>query len=88
MMTQWREKVARAMIAADSGPEGSKLFEIHWEEFADGYRKGADAAIAELLPLVKAELAKVAAGEMRKQGHDIDPPSVIAAIEAWEPQHD
>ena len=44
-----REKVARAMAAADGGPEGSTLFEIHMREFGDGYRNGADAAIAVVL---------------------------------------
>ncbi len=39
------EKVARAMVAADSGPEGSTLFAIHLREFGDGYRSAARAAI-------------------------------------------
>jgi hypothetical protein len=40
-----REKIARAMAAKDSGPEGSALFDIHWQEFQDGYLAGADAAL-------------------------------------------
>lgn len=39
------ERVARAMVAADSGPEGSTLFDIHWEEFGEGYMAGARVAI-------------------------------------------
>lgn len=39
------ERVARAMVVADSGPEGSTLFDIHWEEFGEGYMAGARAAI-------------------------------------------
>lgn len=41
-----REAVARAMVAKDSGPDGSTLFEVHWREFGEGYLSGADAAIA------------------------------------------
>jgi hypothetical protein len=51
-----RERVARAMIAKDSGPEGSLLFKFHWQEFAEGYLTSADAAIA----IVLEEAAKVA----------------------------
>lgn len=39
------ERVARAMAAKDSGPEGSALFDIHWREFAHGYTTSAVAAI-------------------------------------------
>lgn len=28
----------RAAVVADSGPENSILFDIHWNEFADSYR--------------------------------------------------
>ena len=41
-----REAVARAMVAKDSGPEGSMLFDLHWREFGEGYLASADAAIA------------------------------------------
>lgn len=62
-----REKVARAMAAGDSGPEGSTLFEIHMREFGDGYRKGADAVIAVVLD----EAAKVA--ETCRKGGPLKP---------------
>ena len=39
------EKVAKAMAAAESGPEGSALFSIHWDEFGDGYLDSARVAI-------------------------------------------
>lgn len=39
------EKVARAMAARDSGPEGSSLFKTHWGEFGDGYKESARTAI-------------------------------------------
>lgn len=39
------ERVARQMAAADSGPEGSEIFNIHWSEFDENYRNGARAAI-------------------------------------------
>lgn len=39
------EKMARAMVAEDSGPEGSALFDIHWREFGEGYMVSARAAI-------------------------------------------
>jgi len=51
-----RERVAKAMAAKDSGPEGSLLFKLHWQEFAEGYLTSADAAIA----IVLEEAAKVA----------------------------
>jgi hypothetical protein len=44
-----RERVAKAMVAKDSGPEGSLLFKLHWQEFAEGYLTSADAAIAIVL---------------------------------------
>jgi hypothetical protein len=37
------------MVAKDSGPEGSLLFKLHWQEFAEGYLTSADAAIAIVL---------------------------------------
>lgn len=43
------ERLARAMAAADSGPQGSGLFEIHWGEFQGGYRESAETALAELI---------------------------------------
>ncbi len=51
-----RERVAKAMVAKDSGPEGSLLFKLHWREFAEGYLTSADAAIA----IVLEEAAEVA----------------------------
>lgn len=39
------DRVARAMLAQDSGPEGSSLFDIHWNEFGEGYMQSARAAI-------------------------------------------
>lgn len=39
------EKVAKAMAAAESGPEGSSLFSVHWDEFGDGYMDSARIAI-------------------------------------------
>lgn len=44
-MTGMIERVALAMAAKDSGPEGSKLFGIHWDGFRDGYMSSALAAI-------------------------------------------
>lgn len=44
-MSDMVERVARAMIAVDSGPEGSAIFAMHLDEFGDGYRKTARAAI-------------------------------------------
>lgn len=44
-----REKMARAMAVADSGPEGSALFDIHWQEFGDGYLSGVDASLTALM---------------------------------------
>lgn len=40
------EKVAREAVARDSGPQGSKLFEIHWAEFGAAYIVGARADIS------------------------------------------
>ena len=54
------EKMARAMAAKDSGPEGSVLFEIHWREFGEGYLSGAVAALAVARPVIREECAKVA----------------------------
>jgi len=43
------EAGVRAAIALDSGPEGSKLFEIHYAEFAEGYRASIRAACLAML---------------------------------------
>lgn len=94
-MREWRERVARAMWAASGEkPEHWDNTPIAMHGYHQRYKEQlmtqADAAIAELLPLVKAELAKVAQDEMNRQRihHPIHPPFVIAAIEAWEPQDD
>lgn len=47
--------LARAIIAQDSGPEGSRLFDIHWAEFGEGATQTAQAVLE--------ALAKVAVGE-------------------------
>ena len=39
------EKVARAMCADDSGPEGSTQFDFHWEEVGHCYMSNARAAL-------------------------------------------
>lgn len=44
-MTEIVERVARAMVADESGPEGSRLFDIHWQEFGEAYTKSARVAI-------------------------------------------
>ena len=43
------EHVARAMAEADSGPQGSGLFGIHWQEFGPGYLDAARVAVLALL---------------------------------------
>jgi hypothetical protein len=55
------ERVARAMVAADSGPVGSILFDIHLAEFGDGYRKNARAAIVAMREPTECVLASVSA---------------------------
>jgi hypothetical protein len=57
------EKVARAMAAKDSGPEGSVLFEIHWREFGEGYLSGAVAALAVARPAIREECAEKVKGQ-------------------------
>ena len=42
------ELMARAMASNDSGPEGSQLFAIHWEEFSEGYLGSARTALTAL----------------------------------------
>lgn len=37
--------VARAMAMADSGPEGSQLYDLHWREFGPAYLQSARIAI-------------------------------------------
>jgi len=69
-----RERVAKAMVAKDSGPEGSLLFKLHWQEFAEGYLTSADAAIA----IVLEEAADVV-GEV---GDCAEAGAYIAAIRA------
>jgi hypothetical protein len=49
------EAIARAMAAADSGPEGSALFAIHWEEFGPGYLNSARAILALIRPAFEAK---------------------------------
>ena len=43
------EAGVRAMIVKDSGPAGSRLFEIHWAEFSDTYRESLRAACLAML---------------------------------------
>ena len=43
------EAGVRAMIVKDSGPEGSRLFEIHWAEFSNTYRESLRAAFLAML---------------------------------------
>ena len=50
------ERVARAMVAADSGPEGSALFDFHWAEFGEGYMESARVAIAAMRKPTKSML--------------------------------
>lgn len=47
-MSTMVERMARAMCAADSFPKGSVGFDIHWQEFGDGYTANALAALREL----------------------------------------
>jgi len=58
-MTSMVEKVARAMVAADSGPEGSPLFEIHWREFGVRYKSSARAGIQAMREMTP-EMSKAA----------------------------
>lgn len=52
------EKVAKAMASAESGPEGSALFSVHWDEFGDGYMDSARVAIEAMRePTEEMELA-------------------------------
>lgn len=48
-MSEMIERVARAMAANDSGPQGSALFDIHWNEFGYGYRESALVAIQAMM---------------------------------------
>ncbi len=41
--------MTKAMLVADSGPEGSALYNTHAAEFAAGYEDGARAALAALV---------------------------------------
>ena len=44
-MTTMLDKITAAMVANDSGPEGSFLFDIHSPEFSVGYRESLLAAL-------------------------------------------
>jgi hypothetical protein len=91
MMNEWITKAARAiMLARDNG--GCIVVDWEAEErdnpHVEQALRQARAAVAELLPLMKAEMAKVA------WDYDGDPDDswwatagyIAAAIEAWEPQ--
>lgn len=54
------DRVARAMAAKDSGPQGSALFDIHWKEFGAGYVESARAAIEAMREPTDAFLAALA----------------------------
>lgn len=71
-MSKMVERVARAMAAADSGPEGSKLFEFHWAEFSEGYLSGAAIAIEAMRDLTE---EMIVAGS-----HGNDPQEVWSAM--------
>ena len=45
-MTSMLDKITAAMVANDSGPEGSYLFDIHRSEFSAGYRELLLAALS------------------------------------------
>ena len=70
------EKGVRAAIALDSGPEGSKLFEIHYAEFAEGYRASIRAAF--LATLNAWEGAKTIRDNGRRQTYAI--PALILPL--------
>lgn len=65
------EKMALAMAVADSGPEGSGLFNIHWTEFREGYKSSARAALEALL---EPNEAMVEAGECGPYPNDEEHP--------------
>jgi hypothetical protein len=88
-MNEWREKV-KARWRKEMGKLGKPLG-LTLDE-------GADAAIAELLPLMKAEMAKRARSKKCAQEcvgndqelilHNATCEGIAATIEAWEPRHD
>jgi hypothetical protein len=85
-MNEWREKVARASCRAAIGEchqwDLDKRVDDEWR----CWLPQADAAIAELLPLLKAKLAN----DLRDKhdGRLVSRMAIAAAIESWEPQHD
>jgi len=76
------KKMARAMAAKDSGPEGSVLFEIHWREFGEGYLSGAVAALAVARPFIRAEALEEAEDVVGEVGDCAEVGAYIAAIRA------
>lgn len=45
-MSEMRHRIAKAMVERESGPEGSSLFDIHWDEFGEVYYNSAKSALA------------------------------------------
>lgn len=90
-MREWREKVARALWKQQCDHWGrykEKIPELcDWNDLTVSRQaellREADAAITELLPLMKAEMAKVARGYADRALNPAN--EIAAAIEAWEP---
>jgi hypothetical protein len=81
-MNDWREKVEAALIEAgrawERGDRSRSLTDMY-----------AQAAIAELLPVMKAEMVKVARSKKYEPElipHNVTCEEIAAAIEAWEPE--
>jgi len=98
-MNEWREKVALKVQAASNDcrftPHINSTYDAD-QMPVDVARYIARAAIAELLPLMKAELAKVARSKKYAQEcvgndqelilHNATCEGIAATIEAWEPE--
>jgi hypothetical protein len=76
------DKMVKAMIEADSGPEGSILFDVHYNEFHDGHALTLRAALIKLASLSReSRLVSVAQDSFENDGLGVNPTPISNAFE-------
>jgi hypothetical protein len=63
------ETIARALAVADSGPEGSALFETQWEKFSFDYLDNATVALSVIKAVGLVLVPKQATNAMIEAAH-------------------
>lgn len=77
------QEMVKAMIEVDSGPVGSALFDIHYNEFHDGYEKTLRAALHRLSAMSgNVNLIVAAQDSFENDGLGVNPYIIEHALEA------